>query len=119
MPKLGDIWYRYYDIQYAPPLDLDGRPSTLVPGSVVINLTSFKIIKLTPKGVRLDNGRFINLESNKKFAWPTREEALDSFKARKKAEIRIMQARENKAQRALRIALDTEPYLLKMKAWYA
>ena len=105
---IGDIWYRYMETQYAAPLDEYERP--MGNGSVQINLNEYKVIKETPKGVWLgyDIGisfsnwkRFVLLNSRKRFACPTKVEAMVSFIARKRAQIRIYKARLESAEMAL------------------
>lgn len=106
---LNDIWYRYIDIQHAPPLD-DGYLS--ITGDVKVYLQKYKVVKETPKGVWLQylsifvtqgdsDRRFVLIGTRKQFACPTIEQALESFVARKKAQIRIYTARIKRAERAL------------------
>ena len=106
---IGDIWYRYMETQYAAPLDEYERP--MGNGSVQINLTEYHVIKETPKGVWLRHTgflmynwkKFVLLGSRKKFACPTKEEAMVSFIARKRAQIRIYKDRLESAEMALAI----------------
>jgi len=60
-------------------------------------LYRYKILKETPKGCWIerafDKPRFVLNEGRKKFACRTPELALESFKARKAAQVRILNAR--------------------------
>ena len=80
-----EIWYRYEDIQYAPPLD--EFETVCGECQVVVNLSEFVVVKKTPKGVWLrplyptlhlfsDDKRFVLRDARKQFACPTKQEAL-------------------------------------------
>lgn len=78
-----------------------------------VELQEYEILRTTPKGVWIRRGssyglhgdeRFVLLGARKRFACPTKEEALESFIARKKAQKRIYEARARHAERALKIA---------------
>lgn len=113
--------YRYYDRSYVSfggiSIDgdaLPGRPITKV------ELEKYKVIKYTPKGVWIaledyipyddeitqdkQYTKFVLLTAKKKFACPTIEEALESFKARKKRQIKILNEQLDRAKRALEIS---------------
>lgn len=103
-----DIWYRYIDIQFAPPMDEFEHLS--VGGEVKVHLQEYKVIRETPKGVWLcsvigdyecSDRRFVLRGTRKQFACPTKEQAMESFVARKKAQIRIYTARIKRAEEAL------------------
>jgi hypothetical protein len=108
MPEVGDIWYRYDDVLYAPPVDEFGDchgPSTLK-----VELSTFMVVKVTPKGVQLaatDSGwvcsdrRFVADHWRKRFAAPTKEAAKASFIARKERQASIYEARAARARRAI------------------
>jgi hypothetical protein len=60
---------------------------------VILELSSFHIIKETKCGVWIyvyDKKRFVNLKAKKQFACRTKEEAIMSFKARKKRQVEIL-----------------------------
>jgi hypothetical protein len=105
--QVGDKMYRYQETHYAAPGDEFGESRG--PGSTEVILDEYTVIKVTPKGVMIDRSygipRFVLLSATKKFACATKEEAEISFRARKKAEIRIHQARIDSAKRAL-VALE-------------
>ncbi len=63
-------WFRYEDIK-----------------GPKIFLAEYEVIKTTPRGVRLDNGRLVLFDSRKKWASPTIEEAWLCFMARKHSQL--------------------------------
>lgn len=73
--------------------------------------SEFPIIKWTNCGAWIDvygRRRFVNLQSKKKYACFTVEEALESFHARKKRQIRILKAQLAQAEAALKLSPDNE-----------
>lgn len=107
---MTDVLYRYEETHYAPPADEFGDASR-GPGSCEVHLREYRIIRRTPKGywVALDLGdfgisseRFVLASSRKRFACPTEAEARESFRARKRAQIRIYRARIERTEQALR-----------------
>lgn len=95
-------FYRYEDRRYASMLNEYDEP--MGRGRMQIDLRKFRVVKETPCGVRLDIGRFVNTSSRKKFACATEDEAMESFKARKRRQASIYAARLADAEEALRIA---------------
>lgn len=112
--EAGQRWYRYDYKRYSPGADECGDP---LPGTVVkIVLKEFMAVKVTAKGVWLQSmfeqqvcgdRHFILRRSHKKFAWPTQELAMISFRARKAKEIEIYQRRIDIAQAALDLCEPT------------
>lgn len=106
-----EIWYRYEDVHYAPPLDEYENPCG--EGTVEVHLREFKVLKRTPKGVWLvlnyngyvtsDYRRFVLLDARKQYACPTKEKAIQSFIARKNRQISIYEHRVFRAKKALNI----------------
>jgi hypothetical protein len=92
-PQVGDTWYRYEDLRHADVNEFDD----IGPTYVKLHVRTYKVSKVTPKGVWLSyfhiGGicRFVLLEARKRFAHPTKEDALESFKARKAKQIRILE----------------------------
>lgn len=84
-------WYRIREVQgeYAPHVYVDEYP----------------VEKETPCGVWLDLGwgarRFVLHGARKRWACPTREEAKESFIARKQKHLRILRAQVECVERAL------------------
>lgn len=107
------FWYRYVDIQYAgydPWAEFEQPPSTL--NDLKVELREYEVLKETPKGVWLYASRgygfrsttFVRQEARKRFAAPTKDEALRDFIARKQAQVRIYSARLARAERAIELA---------------
>lgn len=93
---------------------------------VKLQLQEFRVIKRTPCGVRIDDyspgGRFISRDWNKQWASPTVEGARQSFIARKKRQVRILEAQLAKAKEAQGLAMfghcPTEVgWLVPLPAW--
>lgn len=99
-----EVYYRIVEVHYSAGVDEWGDP--LPGGPVRTNLHTFTVVKHTPCGVVIlddcANRRFINRSWTKQFALPTVEEAIVSYKARKRREIEIMNARVRSAEEALR-----------------
>ncbi len=99
---MEDHWYRYEEIRYAPVADEYGERHGK--GNMEIRLREFTVDKTTPKGVWIfarDGRRFVRRDTNKRYACPTVEEAVESFKARKRRQIRILSNRLHDAEEAL------------------
>ena len=104
---MTDLWYRYEDIRYAPPLDEFDEP--IGDGSVGIMLREYRVVKDTPKGVWLEHDnwlfdpepKFVLRDARKRFACPTITEAKESFFARKNSQIRILTEQLSNAKDAL------------------
>lgn len=81
-PCLGDTWYRYEN-----------------KGPLVI-LFKLTVVGLTPRGVYLHDAqrwltytrRWVGIGCRKAYAYPTAEDALTSFLARKSRQIKILQS---------------------------
>jgi len=93
-------WFRIDDVRHAS-VDAWGE----VCGSyTACYLKTYPVLKVTPKGVQLSvygKRRFVRNDARKRFACPTKEEAIESFKARKAAQKRIYTARIKAADDAL------------------
>ena len=92
---VGDLLYRYDDLWVSG-------------GEVEVNLFTYRITKVTPHGVWIgswaDTCRFVRLAARKRYACPTKEEARQSFEARKMRQVKILRARLECAEIALGIA---------------
>lgn len=124
-PKIGDTWYRYCETVYSHIIYDDegcylfGKNSI---GNVKIELEKFKVVKLTPRGLwlsrmyinwkgeeeTLTDKKFILLDSRKKFAHPTKEEALESFIQRKASQVKIVKRQLDVAKRALDLGKELQ-----------
>lgn len=99
-----EFWYRYEDKAYAAPLDEFDNP--IGSSSLEIELRKYLVLSHTPKGAWIDLGfmqgkKFVRKDARKRFACSTREEAKESFIARKGRQIRIHQATVDRAKRAI------------------
>ena len=100
--ETGAVLYRYEDHIYSGGIDEADRP---IPGKTEVVLREFSVVRWTPKGVWIrtpdlppDNEKFVLLTARKKFACPTKEEALQSFIERKKSQVRILTKQLEKAK---------------------
>lgn len=103
----SEIFYRYEDVQYAPRLDEYDNPIR-GSGLLRVHLREYHVLKHTPCGVRLTDGRFVNTQRRKQFAHATKEAAREAFIARKTRQASIHQARVSRAERAIRIIQGKE-----------
>lgn len=79
-----------------------------------IALRIFPITKTTPKGVWVDTygiPRFVLSGAHKRFACTTKKEAIHSFIARKKRQVRILKSQCEIARSALSIAKKMREYI--------
>lgn len=74
---------------------------------VRIEKRKFKVVKETPCGYWIDlfeffdDKKWVSKTGKKRYAYPTEEEAMTSFKARKKRQIQILSDKLSRARRAL------------------
>ena len=76
---------------------------------MMLNMMAFVVIKHTPCGVWIDHygsKKFVNTNARKRYAWATKEEALESFHARKRKQARLLRWQLKKAEAALKLNLD-------------
>lgn len=116
----GEKWYRYVDVRFAPAGDEMGNRRG--DGEVSVFVHTFPVLRHTPKGVWLDvhgEERFVRTDATKRFACPTREEARESFLARKKAQIRILRSRLDRATQAWEIVGNSRgvAFLVEGERW--
>lgn len=99
-------YWRYTDVRYAAPLDKYDNP--IGRGSIEVRCHEMRVLRLTPKGAWVEDffgkPRFVRRDARKQYALPTKEEALASFIARKKAQRRIYSARLEDAEEAIALA---------------
>lgn len=98
--QVGDTWYRYEDFLESNGTNEWGDD---LGAHVAIRLRKFTVIKLTPKGVRLNNDRIVIHEHNKRYACATIEEAKRSFMLRKERQISIYSKRVEHARTAIKL----------------
>lgn len=113
-----ELYYRYRDQCYAPSLDEWENP--IGESRKVILLEIFRVKSHTPKGVWLQwkigpwtstEKKFVLHNARKKFAHPTRNEALESFIARKTKQKKILSAQLRTVESFLNLAKDKEKLL--------
>ncbi|WKV16928.1 hypothetical protein [Microcystis phage MJing1] len=103
--------FRVQERRYAGPVDEFGDPVPGVRGEMEISLHTLPVAKVTPKGWRLECGRFVLRDARKRFACPTVDEAFVSFVARKDRQARIHMARAADALEAKNGALRLQARL--------
>jgi hypothetical protein len=104
--KLADnvemVLYRYVERQMDEIYDT--RPPH-ASRSMRLYLNSYPIIKFTPCGCWIrrygDVKKFVNLNAVRKWAHPTKEEAMKSFEARKKRQVLILRNQLLRAEASL------------------
>lgn len=109
MIRVGEYLFRYEEIACSRGTNEYDDP---LPGyDLVLHLHKFKKLKRTPKGVWIslysdlfENKKFVLLAARKRYACPTKKEALISFIARKRRQIEIIKYQLEKAERALKLA---------------
>jgi hypothetical protein len=95
MQDTREVWYRYVDIA-------NGHDRNIL-------LIKVPVLRRTPKGVWLDDrhrgrDRFVLNSGERRFAYPTLELAMDSFKHRKRWQIRHLERQLLGARQALGLA---------------
>lgn len=98
------VWYRYEARHYAPPID--EFDNVCGEGSRELVLVEFPVLRETRCGVRLTDGKFILKQARKRFACPTKEEAMESFKRRKIVQISILKAQLRSAELDLALHMN-------------
>jgi intein/homing endonuclease len=106
--KYEEYWYRYEDRYYYKP---------------EVSLVKFGVLKHTPCGVwvkRTDvfdlhgyRKRWVSKSSRKRYAYPTKEEALVSFIARKNRQLRILKCHIDDVKTVLSLANNNKEELLE------
>jgi len=103
--------YRFEEVSYSTIIDAEAE---IYGSRLELELRAYFIQKKTPKGFWIEDERvlsfdgsqslrFINNDWNKRFACPTLEEAIESFKARKQRQIRIYEGKISVARVALKL----------------
>lgn len=97
---MSEVYYRYDYRLYSAGVDEFDNP--LGPPQGILKLNSYRVTKTTRCGVWLDTGKFINNSWRKRWACPTVEEAAESYRARKRREIGILQTKISYIEDSLR-----------------
>lgn len=99
-----ETWYRITDGCYAT---MDEFDSPVGGGRVYVSTHAYPVTRRTPRGVWLDcHGvpRFVLANARKRFACPTREEAMASFRARKQRQVTLLRNQLRRVEQALWLA---------------
>lgn len=108
------LWYRYEDQRFAAPLDEFENP--IGETRVALALREYPVLRTTPSGVWLDvygQERFVKAAARKRFACPTKEEALVSFQARKQRQLRILESQVRLVKKAIYMSNEFGPVMGK------
>ena len=102
-PKEGeDVLYRLEAQRYSYVIDADREEyGTTAPR---LEMHFYFVTKRTPKGAWIGN-QFVLLSASKRFACNTVEEAIESFIARKRKQIKILEAQLSRAQTELNLTI--------------
>jgi hypothetical protein len=103
----GEYWYRFDTVRYSnSSFNSDGDLVRVGSAHVEVELRRFRVLSHTPKGAWLElhyGKRLVLTGSRKRYACPTIEEAAESFKARKQAQIRVLRSQLHTAKEGLRL----------------
>ena len=102
----SERWYRYEIVRYSNGVDEFDDP---LPGySVAVELRDFIVLRHTLNGVWIETWsggkRFVLKRARKRYACPTKKEALDSFIARQQRRISILQSQLKESRIGIQIA---------------
>ena len=103
-------YYRYQEVRYSNGLDQYDDP---LPGHVLkIELRVYEVLKTTKKGVWIAHygygKRFVLNDSRKRFACADKKEALESFKFRKRRQLKILSSQIDDCKEAIYQATKME-----------
>jgi hypothetical protein len=103
-----EYWYRVESWE----TEVRGRPA------VTLYVNSLRVTRHTPCGVRLADGSWCSNTSVKRYAYPTIEEAMNSFKCRKIRQIAILSHRLDKAKAELDAITKNTPEEITKGVYY-
>lgn len=112
MIKVGDTFYRGVIRETLTPngVDINGEYTSylVLVDSTRVEFLTYSVVKITLRGCWISDSighqRWIHNYSNKKYAYPTKKEALHSFIYRTKCRIRILKNQLATCERVLPIA---------------
>lgn len=102
MTKVGDVWWRFYDGLESAGVDEFDNP--LGPPRVRLYVRKFIVTKVTPKGVRLNDGGLVLNHWRRKYANPTKALARESFLARKEKQLSFLYTQSGHIRTAMELA---------------
>lgn len=108
-------FYRYETVEYAS-MGIDGEYERSKFPNPKLELRTYNLMKETPKGYWIGYGSFskfcwkkwIPKESRKRFAYPTKKEALNNYIKRTEKRIDIMEYKISSCKIGLNLALAIE-----------
>lgn len=96
MSMIGNIWYQYVDNPYVGE-ELQGVDISSLTPSQLVHLREFTVVAETAKTVVLVRSAYpqthrhrVLKEARRRFAYPTKELALESYRLRKRYHVRIL-----------------------------
>lgn len=116
---MTDKYYRYQE-EANPVFDMDG--DCIGRGSTRIRLHVFEASVATPCGTWLshygmEKYKWVSHTSMKRFAYPDLDQALIGFRARKRRQLKILEARIKPVKRALEI-IENPQFKSKLTEYY-
>lgn len=105
-PEGVDVLWRVEARSYSTIVDAERE----IYGSTMprLEMTWWIVTRRTPKGARLDTGTFVKLTAHKRFACNTPDEAVQSFRARKTKQIRILRDQLSRAEYELALLKEED-----------
>ena len=111
---MTEFFYRYVDRRLANFADEWGDSTGSRPDVV---LRKYGVIKHTPKGTWIDEGwdskKFVLRDARRRWACPTVEEAEESFMARKRRQLSILQAHQRHVEDVMAMVEGTSLRLVR------
>jgi len=99
-PALDVLWRAEVHVY---SICIDSEANRYGTSSPRVDLMWFEVTKRTPKGAWINHSgakKFVNLQARKRFATPSKEEALESLSCRLSRQITILQTQLARAQAA-------------------
>ena len=112
---MSAFWFRYEDRRVCSISVSEFDVITTSNRRVSLLCLQFEVVSVTPCGVWLRTGelnarrpgeRWVRRDAHKRWACPTKEEALRSYRARKRRQIKILRAQLREAKAALQLTQD-------------
>lgn len=82
------------------------QESMVTERALILNHYEYPIIRETKHGAWIDvlgHAKFVRLDARKRFACPTVEEAMESFRRRKQRQVKLLRAQLRMAEAALEL----------------
>jgi hypothetical protein len=108
-PEGVDVLWRCEAQRYSVVIDPDADRYGVTPPR--LEMCWWQVNRRTPQGAWI-GGKFVLLTATKRWACPTEEEALESFIARKRKQIRILSTQLRRAEADMALAYPTKHALV-------